>query len=84
MIIMCDIDGVLNNLTQAAIDICNEYMDTNLKMDDITSYNFDECLPTDIADKIIGLFKLKEFWNNLHPIEGSQKYLRQVSAFGTS
>jgi 5'(3')-deoxyribonucleotidase len=78
MIIMCDIDGVLNNLTQAAIDICNEHMGTILKMDDITSYNFDECLPTDIADTIIALFKLKEFWNDLRPIEGSQKYLRQL------
>ena len=78
MIIICNIDGVLNNLTQAAIDICNEHMGTNLKIDDITSYNFDECLSADIADKFIGLFKLKEFCNNLHPIEGSQKYLRQL------
>lgn len=82
MIIMCDIDGVLNNLTQAAIDICNEHMDTNLKMDDIVSYNFDECLPADVASKIIGLFKLEEFWNNLRPIEGSQKYLRQLIKHG--
>lgn len=78
MIIMCDIDGVLNNLTQAAIDIYNEHTGGNLKMDDITSYNFEECLPVDVTSKILGLFKLKEFWSNLYPVEGSQKYLRQL------
>lgn len=72
MIIMCDIDNVLNDLTTKAIAIYNSRTGKNIKIADITTYNFSECLTQEDADGIVSLFKEKELWDSLSPIKDSK------------
>ena len=82
MIIMCDIDGVLNNLIEKVLELYNSRTGKNIQISDITRYNFSECLPQEDADAICGLFKEKELWNSLTPIQHSQKCLKNLSIQG--
>lgn len=78
MIIMCDIDGILNNLVEAVLNTYNSRANKNIQISDITTYNFFNCLdPTD-AKGITSLFKEKSLWDSLKPLQGAQKALRQL------
>ena len=72
MIIMCDIDSILNDLTTKVIDVYNSRTDKNIQLSDITTYNFYECLSKEDADGIVALFKEKELWDSLSPIKDSK------------
>lgn len=78
MIIVCDIDNILNNLTEKVIEVYNHYGDKNIQLSDITSYNFYDCLPREDADCIVALFKSKELWDSLRPLEGAQNGLKRL------
>ena len=78
MIIICDIDGVLNNLAERAIEVYNSRSNKNIHISDIVSYNFYDCLPKEDADGIVLSFKEKSLWNSLKPLEGSQNGLKQL------
>lgn len=72
MIIMCDIDCVLNNLIEQTLHIYNSRSGKNIRQSDITSYNFFDCLDENDADEITQLFKEKELWDSLTPINNSE------------
>lgn len=78
MIIVCDIDNILNNLAEKVIEIYNLYAKKNIQFSDITSYNFYDCLPREDADCIFSLFKEKELWDSLKPLDGSQNNLKKL------
>lgn len=78
MIICFDIDNVMNNLTEKAIDLYNTRSGKNIQMSDITAYNFYDCLSKEEADEIISLFKDKELWNSLKPLPHSQDTLKKL------
>ena len=78
MIIMCDIDNILNDLTEKALDIYNGHWNKNIKSADITSYNFSDCLSQLDADGIIALFKNRGLWDSLKPLQNSQNALKQL------
>lgn len=78
MIIMCDIDGILNDLITKVLALYNSRSNKNIHISDITSYNFLECLPREDADGICELFKEKELWDSLEPLPGSQKGLKTL------
>ena len=78
MIIACDIDGVLNNLTDKVLELYNSITGKKIKPSDITKYNFRECLPKEDADGICKLFKEKELWDSLTPLPYSQKCLKNL------
>lgn len=78
MIIVCDIDSILNNLTERAIEVYNSRNNKNIKISDIISYNFYDCLPKEDADGIVSLFKEKSLWDSLKPLEGSQNGIKQL------
>lgn len=82
MIIMCDIDSVLNNLVEKTLLIYNSRNNKNIRIDDITSYNFYDCLPKEDADGIFELFKEKQLWDSLKPLEGSQSALKKIIKAG--
>jgi 5'(3')-deoxyribonucleotidase len=82
MIIACDIDGVLNNLTEKALELYNSRTGKNLQQSDITKYRFLECLPKEDAEGICKLFKEKTLWDSLTPLPYSQKCLRSLSNQG--
>jgi 5'(3')-deoxyribonucleotidase len=75
---MCDIDGILNDLTAKALMLYNSRNNKNIHLSDITAYSFSECLPREDADGICELFKDKELWDSLDPLPGSQKGLRTL------
>ena len=60
MTIVCDIDDVLNDLAQKAVDLYNTRSGKHLLVSDITSYNFYDCLPQEDADALCALFQEKE------------------------
>lgn len=78
MIIACDMDNVLNNLTEKMLDIYNEHNDKNIRMEDLTAYNFYDCLSKTDADCLIKSFKNKALWDSLSPIEGSRAGLQKL------
>lgn len=78
MIIAVDMDCVLNNLMDKALEIYNAQSGKNIQMSNLTSYNLYDCLSKDDADGIIKLFKKKELWDTLSPIEGSREGLQKL------
>lgn len=72
MIIVCDIDNVLNDLTHKTLALYNSRYGKKIQMSDITTYNFFECLPKEDADGIVELFKEKELWDSLEVLPDSQ------------
>lgn len=78
MIIMCDIDGVLNNLVEQTLTIYNSRNGKNIQLSNITSYNFYDCLPREDAEGIMSLFKEKSLWDSLKPLQNSQESLKKL------
>ena len=78
MIIAVDFDNILNNLTEKVLEIYNAQSRKNIKMTELTAYNFYDCLPKDDADGIVKLFKNKNMWDALSPIEGSRDGLQKL------
>ena len=78
MIIMCDIDGVLNNLAERTIEVYNSRNGKNIQVSDITSYSFFDCLSHEDAQGIVSLFKEKSLWDSLKPLPGSQNTIKQL------
>ena len=70
--ICVDIDNVLNNLTERVLDVYNSTGGKNIHLDNITAYNFYDCLSKQDADGIIDLFEKSDVWHSLTPIEDSQ------------
>lgn len=78
MIIMCDIDGILNNLVEKTLEIYNSRTRKGIQISNIVSYNFFDCLPSEDAKGIVSLFKEKSLWDSLKPLQGSQEVLKQL------
>lgn len=78
MIIAVDFDNILNNLTEKTIEFYNSHNGKDIKMSDITSYNFHDCVDKEDADGIIKLFKSKALWDSLSPLAGARESLRKL------
>lgn len=72
MVVIVDIDSTLNDLVQKTISLYNSRSVKNIKMSDITAYNFYDCLPYEDASEMEKLFKDKELWDSLEPLPDSQ------------
>lgn len=78
MIIVCDIDNCLNDLTKKTIALYNSRNNTNIQLSDITSYRFSDCLTQKDANGICDLFKEKQLWDSLEPLPKAQNVLKQL------
>ena len=78
MIIVCDVDGVLNNLMEATLNIYNEAHVTNYTLDDIKTYNLENCLDKTTAKQMKDIFNRPSIWNQVKPIEGAQEGLQKL------
>ena len=76
MIICVDVDNVLNDLAIKTLDLYNNRTGKNIQIENITSYNFFDCLPQEDANAIIALFEEKELWDSLKPLPNSQDVLK--------
>ena len=82
MIIMCDIDDVLNDLIPKTIAAYNARTNKNIQPEDITAYDFYDCLTPEDASGVLEMFKDKKLWDSLRPLPGSQKGLRALTNAG--
>lgn len=82
MIIMCDIDGVLNDLIPKALALYNVENNKNLQISDINHYNFYDCLSAEDAEGIIGLFKRRDLWDSIMPLTDAQWGLKTLISDG--
>jgi 5'(3')-deoxyribonucleotidase len=82
MIIVCDVDCVLNDLVSKTVQLYNARSGRNITVDDITTYQFSECLNQEDADGINALFDEKELWDSLSPLAGSQDGLKRLMKRG--
>lgn len=82
MIIMCDVDAVLNDLMPKTLALYNSRNGTNIKLNDLTSYNFADCLSTKDAFGISELFNEKNLWESLEPISDSQWGIKTLLNMG--
>lgn len=78
MIICFDIDNVMNDLTEKAIALYNANFNKDIKMSDITTYSFFDCLPKEDASHIIASFVDKELWDSLRPLPHSRECLKRL------
>jgi 5'(3')-deoxyribonucleotidase len=78
MVIMCDVDGILNDLVPKTLEMYNKQSGKNFTIDDINQYNFYDCLSKEDADGIVALFKDKSLWDSLKPLPGSQEGVRKL------
>lgn len=65
MIISCDIDGVLNNLTECVLQLYNQESGDNLTENDITEYSIERFVKPEYRDKIFRYFLDKRIWEML-------------------
>lgn len=82
MIIACDIDCVLNDLMDKVLLIYNARSGKNIKMSDITTYDFFDCLSYEDASKMEDLFKDKELWDSIEPFPDSQWGIQTLKSLG--
>lgn len=82
MIIMCDIDDILNDLIPKTIAFYNAHANKNIQLEDITAYDFYDCLSPEDASGMLEVFKDKKLWDSLRPLPGSQKGLRALTNAG--
>lgn len=78
MIIICDVDGVLNNLMEATIDIYNKTYAAHYTLQDITTYNLENCLDRNIAKQMKDIFKSASVWDHVKPIKGAQDGIEKL------
>lgn len=82
MIVACDFDNLLNNLTEKTIELYNKQNNKNIKMSDLTEYSFYNCLDKEDSDGITKLFKNKALWDSLTPIPGAKEGLQKLLDMG--
>ena len=82
MIIGVDFDNILFPTTKVVIDIYNMRHKTNIKINDLTTYKFHNCLDKAMADEFISYFNEKLLYENLWPIKGSRAVLKALTDIG--
>ena len=78
MIIVCDVDGVLNNLMDVTLDIYNTKYGTSYTTKDVTSYNIEDCFEPEAAERIKDIFCIPGLWKKVKPVNGAQNGLQKL------
>ena len=78
MIIVTDVDGVLNNLMDAVLEVYNKKHKTSYVADDVITYNIANCFEPKVAQRIKDIFDSANIWNSVKPIEGAQDALQKL------
>lgn len=82
MIIVCDVDGTLNNLMQATLDLYNEQYGASYTLDDITAYNLEDCFDLAESKRMKDIFNDPSVWESVKPTRGSQEALQKLISSG--
>lgn len=76
--IMIDIDGVLNNLDKAVLDVYNEDSGDNLSPQDITEYHIEKFVKPEYQEKFYLYFLDKRVWQRIEVVDGCKKVIQQL------
>lgn len=71
-VICVDVDGVINDLMEKTLNMHNEKYGSAYTEEDIVEYDLFKSFPYEHAENMIKLFKSKELWDSLKPVEKSQ------------
>ena len=78
MVICCDVDQVLNNLTEATLEVFNERYETSYTMEDMTDFNVENILSNEEADNVKVIFNSPDIWDKVRPLPGAQDGLQKL------
>jgi 5'(3')-deoxyribonucleotidase len=78
MIIVTDVDGVLNNLMSVVLDIYNNQYKTSFILDDIKTYNLENCFDPEVAKRMKDIFNSPTIWKKVKPVAGAQECLEKL------
>lgn len=78
MLIACDIDNVCCNLQEVVTDLFNERNGTNYTLNDFTSYDVMNVLPTEEAIQMQVMYGEPGLYNLVRPIPGAQEALQKL------
>ena len=78
MIIVIDVDGVLNNLMSAVLDVYNKQHKTSFVLNDITTYNLENCFDPKVAKRMKDIFNHPTIWDKVKPITEAQECLDKL------
>jgi len=70
-----DMDCILNNLTQAWIDLYNRYTGLEIKLEDIKEWDISKAVKPEHKELIFDLLFNKKLWNSIQPLADSQYYV---------
>lgn len=82
MKIVIDFDGTLFPTVEQVVELYNERYNESLQFSQITTYNFYECLPAPVADKLVDLFCDEEVYDSIQPYKGSIKAVQTLANKG--
>lgn len=77
MIIACDVDNVLNNLTESVLKVYNADHNDNLKIEDIKFYGIEEYVKPEFKKDFPFLFLDKRVWKGISVISGCVEVLKK-------
>ena len=77
MIIACDVDNVLNNLTESVLKVYNSDYNDNLKIEDIKSYGIEDYVKPEFKKDFPSLFLDKRVWKGISVIPGCVEVLKK-------
>lgn len=77
MIIACDVDNVLNNLTESVLKVYNADHNDNLKIKDIKSYGIEEYVKPEFKKGFPSLFLDKRVWKGISVMPGCVEVLKK-------
>ena len=77
MIIACDVDNVLNNLTESVLKVYNADHNDNLKIEDIKSYSIEDYVKPEFKKGFPSLFLDKRVWKGISVIPDCVEVLKK-------
>jgi 5'(3')-deoxyribonucleotidase len=78
MIIVTDVDGVLNNLMSAVLDVYNNQHKTSFVLDDIKTYNIGNCFEPEVAKGMKDIFNSPTIWKKVKPVNKASECLEKL------
>lgn len=78
MIIACDVDNVLNNLTEVMLEVFNSQYGKSYTIEDLPTYKLENCLEPEEAKQMKTIFDDKNIWSKVRPISGAQDGLQKL------
>ena len=78
MLIVTDVDGVLNNLMEVALDEYNRKHNTKFSIKNITTYNIDDCFEPEVSKELREIFCASEIWSKVKSLSGEHNALQKL------